>query len=78
MYEPHLALRVGDEVPLLFYSTISSTAFYHLKPGGCLYVECNDRFTVEVAQLLNAEGWKEVEILVDMQGKKRHVRAVKP
>ena len=73
-FEPHQALRVPDATPLMFYEQIADTARAHLHPGGRLYFECNDRYVGQVSALLSAMGFTGVEILLDMQGKPRHVR----
>ena len=75
-YEPHLALRVSDDDPLIFYRRLTDLAARHLLPGGRLYVECNDRYVDEVAALFGERGLSRVEVLVDMQGRPRHVRGV--
>lgn len=74
-WEPHIALRVGDDNPLLFYQALCASAKQHLNSGGWLYVECNDVYAHAVAALFKAEGLTKVEGFVDMQGKERHVRA---
>jgi len=73
-WEPHIALRVSDTDPLLFYRKLADTAKLHMKEGGWIYVECNDVYAQRVAELFKAEGLAEVEVFVDMQGKERHVR----
>ena len=73
-HEPHLALRVSDGDPLVFYRSIAREAAVGLRPGGWLYFECNDRYTARVARLLGGAGFTEVDTLIDMQGKPRHVR----
>lgn len=73
-HEPHLALRVSDEDPLVFYRKIAVAATTLLGAGGWLYFECNDRYVKQVVALLREWRWCEVEVLVDMQGHERHVR----
>lgn len=73
-WEPHIALRVSDEDPLLFYRKLAETAKLHLNHGGWLYVECNDVYAKQVAELFDSYGFSEVEVFEDMQGKERHVR----
>ena len=76
-YEPHLALFVDNETPLLFYKRITKLATDSLKEGGMLYFEINEAFGKETAQLLIDENFKEVEIIKDMQGKERIVKGKK-
>ena len=74
-YEPHLALRVTDEAPLLFYERIAAFAKTGLRSGGgWLYFECNDLSAGEVAAMLRAAQFTEVDVFTDMQGRQRHVR----
>ena len=73
-WEPHLALKVDDTDPLLFYEVLCDLAENHLNPNGWLFVECNDVYAHQVADLFKANGLMEVEVFVDMQGKERHVR----
>lgn len=77
-WEPEIALRVGDEEPLVFYDQIERLARAGLKAGGWLYFECNDRYAGKVAALLRERRWGEVEVLTDMQGRERHVRGRRP
>ncbi|GAO28985.1 methylase of polypeptide chain release factors [Geofilum rubicundum JCM 15548] len=41
-HEPHLALFVADDTPLLFYRVIAQMATTCLLPDGCLYFEINE------------------------------------
>lgn len=73
-YEPHLALFVPDDDPLLFYRVISQKARTGLNPGGMLAFEINAAFGREVADLLRASGFTGVAIVDDLQGKQRIVK----
>jgi release factor glutamine methyltransferase len=73
-YEPHLALFVPDEDPLLFYQAISEFATQHLTPGGALYFEINAGYGTEVKDRMEQQGFTDVNILKDMQGKDRMVK----
>lgn len=75
-YEPHQALFVPDNDPLLFYKAIGSFALEHLKrPGGRLYFEINETMGEQVAALLQARGFTSIVIKKDMQQKNRMVSA---
>lgn len=76
-FEPHLALFVEDNNPLLFYEAIARHAFKHLRSSGFLLVEINQRFGREVAQLFFDRGFQKVNIVKDLSGKDRIVRALK-
>lgn len=75
-YEPHLALFVEGKAPLLFYETIASFGLSHLRKGGKLYLEINRNYGPQVCDLLLKKGYQEVELIRDMQGADRIVRAV--
>lgn len=75
-FEPHLALFVPDEDPLLFYRRIAVFARLWLKPEGRLYFEINEQFGNAVASLLEELEFSAIEIRRDLQGKERMVRAI--
>lgn len=76
-YEPHSALFVEGEDPLLFYRAIADYGLTHLKNNGFLYFEINEQFGKEIRQMLEDHGYKEVVIKEDMEGKERMVRCKK-
>ncbi len=76
-YEPHLALFVPDDNPLLFYEAISTFGWHCLKNGGKLFFEINELLGDEVAQLLSTKGYENIEIKKDLQNKNRMVKAEK-
>ena len=74
-HEPHLALFVSDNDPLLFYRRIIDIAKQKLKPGGKLYFEINERMGDKVCELAFAEGMKNVTLIKDINGKDRMMHA---
>ncbi|MGN6212452.1 peptide chain release factor N(5)-glutamine methyltransferase [Parafilimonas sp.] len=74
-YEPHKALFVPDDDPLLFYKIIAGFALQHLKRPGRLYFEINELMGEQVAALLRSKGFTSVEIKKDMQQKNRMASA---
>jgi release factor glutamine methyltransferase len=72
-YEPHLALFVENDDPLIFYDAISDFALLNLTPNGSLYFEINENYGEEVIKLLNAKKFKNVNIVKDMNDKDRIV-----
>ncbi len=74
-YEPHLALFVDDEDPLIFYREIIDFALSHLNTGGKLYFECNEFNAEKVKALLVGHGFEDIELRLDLQGKNRMIRA---
>ena len=75
-YEPHIALFVPDENPLLFYDTIADFSLSHLTETGSLYFETHENFANEVVSLLAKKGFQSIEIKKDLQQKNRMVKAV--
>jgi len=73
-YEPHHALFVSDDDPLVFYRSIAETSKKCLVEGGWLYAEINENLGKETATLLNKHGFSQVEINRDIHGKERFVR----
>ena len=76
-YEPHLALFVLNTDPLKYYTRITEVGLDLLKPGGKLCFEINERFGQEVKNLLLNYGYHKAEIVQDLYGKDRIVRAVR-
>jgi len=76
-YEPPMALFVDEDDPLLFYREIIFFSVDHLRKGGKLYFECNEGNAAEVAEMLKRNGFKNIELRKDMQGKDRMVSGVK-
>ncbi|UXP34120.1 peptide chain release factor N(5)-glutamine methyltransferase [Reichenbachiella agarivorans] len=72
-HEPHLALFVEDNHPLVFYEAIAVRSKSTLKRGGCLFFEINEKFGTEVAELLSTSGYGQVQIHQDINGKDRFV-----
>jgi release factor glutamine methyltransferase len=72
-HEPHLALFVYDEDPLLFYRVIAEKAKKVLKPGGKLYFEINEALGKDIQKLLESLGYSQVRVLKDLNDKERMV-----
>ena len=76
-YEPHLALFVSDNEALVYYKRIIDFSKVHLQREGLLFLEINEQKSVEIKELLENNGFKNVLIKKDMQGKNRMVKAVR-
>jgi release factor glutamine methyltransferase len=72
-FEPHLALFTPTDDPLIFYKKIALKSATSLKKNGVLITEINERFGTEVVNICSANGFLDVEIMKDMQGKDRFV-----
>jgi len=77
-HEPHLALFVADEDPLVFYQAIAEKGRQCLKPGGYLYFEINEALGGEVKSLLHSFGYRHVQVAKDLNGKIRFVWGENP
>ena len=77
-YEPHIALFVPDDDPLLFYRAIACQAANALTPGGKVYLEVNRRFADEVADLLKHHGFIDTRVIRDTFNNARFVTATQP
>ncbi|GGI26130.1 peptide chain release factor N(5)-glutamine methyltransferase [Pedobacter mendelii] len=74
-HEPHTALFVSDENPLIFYDAISDFAIKNLNPNGYLFFEINEHLWSETLDILIAKHFKNIELKKDMQGKDRMIMA---
>lgn len=72
--EPHIALFVKNENPLLFYDKIANLAKNHLTENGVLYFEINQYLGNETVELLKAKGFKNVELKKDIYSVDRLVK----
>jgi release factor glutamine methyltransferase len=77
-YEPHLALFVADDAPLLFYRAIAGLSTICLVPGGYLYFEINETYGPEVCEMLKELGFENRVLRKDLSGRDRMVRAIWP
>jgi release factor glutamine methyltransferase len=73
-YEPHEALFVPEEQPLLFYERIADLGRMHLESAGSLFFETGSLFGEAVAEMLRDKGYQSVELRKDLSGKPRMVK----
>ena len=76
-HEPHLALFVPDNDPLLFYRAIADFALRSLSPGGRLFFEINPLYATDLANLLSAMSYHDIEIRNDQFDKPRMIKATR-
>jgi protein-(glutamine-N5) methyltransferase, release factor-specific len=74
--EPHLALFVPDNDPLLFYRKIAEFAKNHLTEKGKVYFEINRQFGQETVDLLTELGFRDIKLRKDIAGNDRMIRAI--
>lgn len=77
-YEPHTALFVPDNDPLLFYRAIGDYAMKHLNSQGLLWFEINRELSEETCLLLENQGFRNVQAFRDSYKNYRFVKATRP
>jgi len=73
--EPHLALFVSDENPLIFYEKIAYFTLKHLRKDGQLFIEVNQYLAHQTSELLKNKGFKTVCIKKDIYQNDRMILA---
>lgn len=73
-YEPHTALFVPDDDPLLFYRAIAEFATQYLVKGGWLYFEINRAYAEQTVEMMCDKGFVDIEVRRDQFGNERMVR----
>ena len=74
-HEPHTALFVPDDDPLLFYRAIAQYGQTALKPEGWLYFEINPLYAQPLYDMLRMMSYHDIELKLDQYGKQRMIRA---
>ena len=72
-HEPHIALFVEDNNPLLFYRAIARAARELLSKDGYLMFEIHSPLSIECAEMLQEEGYTHIEIRKDLFGRDRMI-----
>lgn len=72
-FEPHTALFVPENDPLLFYRAIADFASGNLTAGGYLFFEINESLGKETVELLRDKHFTDIELRQDMSGRDRMI-----
>jgi len=72
--EPHLALFVDNNNPLLFYKKIADLAIKYLRQDGLLFFEINQYLEKETVKMLEMKGFKNIELRKDLFGNYRMIQ----
>ncbi|MBE6210263.1 MAG: peptide chain release factor N(5)-glutamine methyltransferase [Rikenellaceae bacterium] len=72
-HEPHCALFVADEQPLVFYEAIADSAHTLLRSGGRLYFEIYEKLGNELCSMLQAKGFSDITLRCDLNDKPRMI-----
>jgi release factor glutamine methyltransferase len=75
--EPHLALFVPNNNPLLFYKKIADLAFKSLSKNGLLFFEINEQFGKETVAMLSSIGFVDIKLNKDINDMDRMIKATK-
>jgi protein-(glutamine-N5) methyltransferase, release factor-specific len=75
--EPHLALFVPNNNPLLFYEKITEIALKNLTEDGMLFFEINQYLSAETKKMIENKGFKNVTLRKDLQENYRMILAKK-
>ena len=76
-FEPHNALFVPDNDPLIFYKALLSISFTLLHEKGKIYFEINEALGSKIESLFKSFGFKDTRIYKDINGKDRMARGVR-
>jgi release factor glutamine methyltransferase len=76
-FEPHQALFVANNQPLLFYEAIANYAIKNLKTNGYLFFEINQQFGNQTTAMLQEKGFSDIKLLQDINGNDRMIWARK-
>ena len=73
-YEPHSALFVPDDDPILFYRHIAEFALDKLTANGILYFEINPSCSEMIGAMLSQKGFSDIDIYKDLSEKERFIK----
>lgn len=76
-HEPHLALFVENDNPLVFYRAIVELGKQTLKKQGQLYFEINEYLGEETQVLFSSDSFEDIQLKSDIFGKHRMICAQK-
>ena len=76
-FEPHQALFVANNQPLLFYEAIANYALKYLKTNGYLFFEINQQYGNQTVNMLQEKGFSDIKLLQDINGNDRMIWARK-
>jgi len=76
-FEPHQALFVPENDPLLFYRAVADYASFMLENNGLLFFEINEKYGQETIVILQQKGFTEIALRKDFRGKDRMIKATK-
>ena len=72
--EPHIALFVKDNNPLIFYNKIADLAKKNLSKNGILFFEINQYLGKETVGILRDKGFRNIQLKKDLFGNNRMIK----
>ena len=75
-YEPHNALFVSDNDPLIYYKEIAKIATNNLNKNGLLFFEINEKYSNQIIELLSNLNFVDIELKKDINGRDRIIKSV--
>jgi release factor glutamine methyltransferase len=75
-YEPHNALFVADNDPLVYYKEIAKIATNNLNKNGLLFFEINENYSKQIIELLSNLNFVDIELKKDINGRDRIIKSV--
>jgi release factor glutamine methyltransferase len=76
-FEPHTALFVAEDDPLIFYKAIANFAADRLEKDGLLFFEINESYGEQIVDILTHKLFNNIELRKDMSDRFRMIKAVK-
>ena len=75
-YEPHNALFVSNNDPLVYYKEIAKIATNNLNKNGLLFFEINEKYSNQIIELLSNLNFVDIELKKDINGRDRIIKSV--
>lgn len=75
-YEPHNALFVSDNDPLIYYKEIAKIATNNLNKNGLLFFEINEKYSKQIIELLSNLKFVDIELKKDINGRDRIIKSI--
>jgi release factor glutamine methyltransferase len=76
-FEPHEALFVPDEDPLVFYRAILESGSKIQDPGSRVYFEINEAMGKSMADLMRSFNYTAIGVIRDINGKDRIIKGIR-
>lgn len=75
-YEPHNALFVSNNEPLVYCKEIAKIATNNLNKNGLLFFEINEKYSNQIIELLSNLNFVDIELKKDINGRDRIIKSI--